>query len=350
MKVEAGDRVRFLNEVGGGLVTRTEGNLVFVEDEDGFEIPVPVFEVVVIEKVSDDKAPVSGSQKRPEKESRNQVVSEKEPLDAELEESGHDDFNPRIYLAFLNAGKSLDENGVLQLHLINDSNYHVTYLFSELGSDGYMHALFQGHVEPNTKLQLKEMPLKALDANWEVQLLLYKKGKPYPALAPVSTSLKLKAKRFLKDNSFTGNDFFYQPAVLISIIKNELEQKLELLTDTETQAIIREKEAKPVQKSSIKRASTPELLEVDLHIHELLDNWNNLSNSDIIQIQLDKFNNVMDANLKNRGRRIVFIHGVGNGTLKTELRKQLDRKYKGFDYQDASFREYGYGATMVMIK
>jgi dsDNA-specific endonuclease/ATPase MutS2 len=64
---------------------------------------------------------------------------------------------------------------------------------------------------------------------------------------------------------------------------------------------------------------------------------------------MDKFHQVMKENLKNKKRKIVFIHGVGNGTLKTELRKALDRKYKGHYYQDASFREYGYGATMVII-
>ena len=148
----------------------------------------------------------------------------------------------------------------------------------------------------------------------------------------------------------SGNDFFYQPALLIPIIKNELEQKLDLLTEADTKAIIREKEAKTIQKSSVKRQSTPELLEIDLHIHELLDNWDNLSNSEIIQIQMDKFYSVLDSNKSNKGRRIVFIHGVGNGTLKTEIRKQLERKYKGFDFQDASFREYGYGATMIIIK
>jgi hypothetical protein len=350
MKIQTGDKVRFLNEVGGGYVTRLEGNLVFVEDEDGFEIPVPVFEVVVVESASDGGKPVAGALKKPEKESKNLVVSEKEPFGEELEEVGHDDFNPRFYLAFINMSKSLNEDGLLQAHLINDSNYYCTYLISELGVDGYMHALFQGNVEPNTKLQLKEIPVKEMDANWEAQLILYKKGKPFPALAPVSTSLKLKAKRFFKENAFVGNDFFYQPAVLVSIIKNELEKKLDLLSEADTQAIIREKETKPLQKSAVKRQSTPELLEVDLHIHELLDKWDNLSNSEIIQIQMDKFQIVMEANVKNRGRRIVFIHGVGNGTLKTELRKQLDRKFKGLDYQDASFREYGYGATMVIIK
>lgn len=348
MKVQAGDRVRFLNEVGGGIVTRFEGNLIFVEDEDGFEIPVPIAEVVVIDKVTDNSPELKKN--NTSKESKNEVVSKRDSVEEELEEKGRDEFNPRIFLAFLNIGKTIDENGLLQLHLINDSNYYCIYLISQLETDGYMHALFQGNIEPNTKLLLKDVPMKEMDANWEIQLLLYKKGKPYPALAPVSTSLKLKARRFFKDNSFVGNDFFYQPAMIIPVIKNELKKKLDLLLDSDNQLFINDKETKPLQKSTVKRKSTPELLEIDLHIHELLDSWENLSNGEIVQIQMDKFYSVMDANLQNKGLRIVFIHGVGNGTLKTELRKQLDRKYKGISYQDASFREYGYGATMIIIK
>lgn len=349
MRVQPGDRVRFLNEVGGGIVTRLEGNLVFVEDEDGFEVPVPVYEVVLIEKKQSSEPDNNPSAVSPKVESVNEEVSKRSPIEEELEEEGHDEFSPRLYLAFLNAGKTLDENGTLQLHFINDSNYYCTYLFSQLGTDGYMHALYQGLIEPNTKIQLGERGIREMDVNLEVQMILFKKGKPFPALAPVSTSLKIKAKRFLKANSLVANDFFFQPASLISLVKNELEQKLDLLTDSETQSILKEKEAKPVQKSAVKRKSTPELLEIDLHIHELLDSWESLSNSEILQIQMDKFYAVMEANTKNKGRRIVFIHGVGNGTLKTELRKQLERKYKGIYYQDASFREYGYGATMVII-
>lgn len=349
MKIQPGDKVRFLNEVGGGIVTRLEGNLVFVEDEDGFEVPAPVFEVVVIERAQDLESAASTEKPASKKETRNEVVSQRTAVEDEMEEDGHDDFNPRIYLAFLNASKILDEKSVLQLHLINDSNYHCTYLLSKLGADGYMYALHQGSIEPNTKVSLDNVAVKDMDVNWEMQLILYKKGKPFPALAPVSASLKLKARRFLKDNCFTANDFFYQPVLLIPVIKNELEQKLDLLTEAETQSIIKEKETKLPTKIKFKAKSTPELLEVDLHIHELLDSWENLSNGDILQIQLDKFHSVMQANSTNKGRKLVFIHGVGNGTLKTELRKQLERKYKGIYFQDASFREYGYGATMVII-
>ena len=46
--VKVDDMVRFLNDVGGGRVVRLEGNLVIVEDEDGFERPVQAREVVVV--------------------------------------------------------------------------------------------------------------------------------------------------------------------------------------------------------------------------------------------------------------------------------------------------------------
>ncbi|HCF81364.1 MAG TPA: DUF2027 domain-containing protein, partial [Porphyromonadaceae bacterium] len=48
--------------------------------------------------------------------------------------------------------------------------------------------------------------------------------------------------------------------------------------------------------------------------------------------------------------KIVFIHGKGDGVLKNTLLKEIKNKYKSCYYQDASFREYGFGATMVTIR
>ena len=48
--MKIGDKVRFLSEVGGGVVTGFQGkNIVLVEDADGFDIPMPINECVVIE-------------------------------------------------------------------------------------------------------------------------------------------------------------------------------------------------------------------------------------------------------------------------------------------------------------
>jgi len=49
-KLNIGDKVRFLSDVGGGIVCGFQpGNIVLVEDEDGFQIPAPINDVVAIE-------------------------------------------------------------------------------------------------------------------------------------------------------------------------------------------------------------------------------------------------------------------------------------------------------------
>ena len=47
--MKIGDQVRFLNEIGGGRVAGFQGkNIVLVEDEDGFQVPMLTTEVVVV--------------------------------------------------------------------------------------------------------------------------------------------------------------------------------------------------------------------------------------------------------------------------------------------------------------
>ena len=88
---------------------------------------------------------------------------------------------------------------------------------------------------------------------------------------------------------------------------------------------------------------------VDLHASELLDSTAGLSPADILNLQIDRFAEVMQANLRFPGTKIVFIHGKGEGVLRQALMKELTHRFKGHDVQDASFREYGFGATQVTI-
>ena len=47
--MKIGDKVRFLSEVGGGIISGFKGkDIVLVEDEDGFEIPTPINDVVLV--------------------------------------------------------------------------------------------------------------------------------------------------------------------------------------------------------------------------------------------------------------------------------------------------------------
>jgi len=338
MKVKAGDIVRFLNISGGGTVSRVEGKLAFVEDEDGFEVPVIVHELVVIK---DEKPSNSQSSEQIEEE------VEEESYEYTEEEGGDDD--PRFYVAFLPGEKKGVESGHLRIQLVNDSNYFAYYTVSKKQKDETLELQFNGLIEPNTKISLDKMTVLQLDDRiWKISIMMFKKGKAYKELPAVSTEMKIKAARFFKENSFADNDYYHEKAVLMPVIKGDFEKKLEQLTQKDVDQVLREKEAKPVRKKYAKR-DEPGILEVDLHIDELIDTTAGLSKGEILNIQVDKFKQVMKDNAKFKGKKLVFIHGVGTGTLKNEIRRLLERQYKQHNYQDASFREYGYGATMVII-
>lgn len=103
------------------------------------------------------------------------------------------------------------------------------------------------------------------------------------------------------------------------------------------------------ERRAAQKQSASDLLEVDLHAEALLDLMVGLDAKDILQYQLKVFRDTMNEHLKQRGKRIVFIHGKGEGVLRNAIIKELRTRYAQCRYQDASFREYGYGATMVTI-
>ena len=57
----------------------------------------------------------------------------------------------------------------------------------------------------------------------------------------------------------------------------------------------------------------------------------------------------MNYSLHRLPQRIVFIHGKGDGVLRKAILTELKTKYPACKWQDASFKEYGYGATMVTV-
>ncbi|MFN8697684.1 MAG: Smr/MutS family protein [Flavobacteriales bacterium] len=92
-----------------------------------------------------------------------------------------------------------------------------------------------------------------------------------------------------------------------------------------------------------------DVVEVDLHIHELLDRHEGMSNSEIIAIQMEHFERMLRNSEEKKVKRVIFIHGVGQGVLRGEIRKMLRDYYPNCEYLDAPYHIYGYGATEVRI-
>lgn len=89
-------------------------------------------------------------------------------------------------------------------------------------------------------------------------------------------------------------------------------------------------------------------MEVDLHIHQLVSTTKHMSKHDILNYQLDTARRQLEFAIRKRIQRIVFIHGVGEGVLKTELDYLLSR-YDNITHYDADYQKYGLGATEAYI-
>jgi len=91
------------------------------------------------------------------------------------------------------------------------------------------------------------------------------------------------------------------------------------------------------------------LMEVDLHIHQLVESTRGLGNFDMLNLQLEHAKRQLEFAMQKRIQRVVFIHGVGEGVLKEEL-QYLFGKYDNLEHYDADYQKYGLGATEVYIR
>lgn len=87
---------------------------------------------------------------------------------------------------------------------------------------------------------------------------------------------------------------------------------------------------------------------VDLHIEKLVKNKKGMSNYDILSLQLDTAQHRLDLAINKRYNKIVFIHGVGDGVLKADL-YSLFRRYDRIQFYEASYADFGQGATEIRI-
>ena len=380
--MKKGDKVRFLSEVGGGKVAGFQGkDIVLVEDEDGFEIPMPINEVVVVEQ--DDYAMSKmisakmDAQKKAAEHADTELHNDSRSIKAILNEHDADvDMNVdeydaadreityraqaqerqggnklSAYLAFVPIDIKDVTNTRFETYLVNDSNYylHYTYLTAE-GNAWTLKA--EGEIEPNTKLFVEEFGRDALNEmeHVAIQMIAFKRDKSFLLKPATDVQFRLDPVKFYKLHLFEENDFFETPALMYTIVEND-EVARPLVVDAKRLKEQMYKEEKVVAITSKKKSKTDDgTLVVDLHADEVLETTAGMNSADILHYQMDIFKKTMDENRKKKGQKIIFIHGKGEGVLRQTIIHELNYRYKSCTYQDASFQEYGYGATQVTIK
>ena len=103
-------------------------------------------------------------------------------------------------------------------------------------------------------------------------------------------------------------------------------------------------------KKNVKTSRKKEIpaMEVDLHIHQLVKSTKGMSNYDMVTLQLETARRQLQFAMSKKIPRVIFIHGVGQGVLKEELRFEFS-KYAEIKVSDADYRKYGLGAMEIYI-
>ena len=365
--MKIGDRVRFLNDVGGGKITGFQkGNIVLVEDEDGFDIPVLASEVVVITTDDYNIAKVDTMERKSPKEEApvapKVIVSddvEIDPADREITykpkpEERADGERLNVILAFVPTDISNFSQTTFECYLINDCNYYIDYAYMSQENAAYK-MRSHGVVEPNTKVFIEEVNHAMLNDLERVafQLFAYKEDKPFLPKPSIHAEIRIDTTKFFKFHTFREGLFFDEPTLEFAIVKDDKAVRpLRVDSQELREAMIakREQRREHPQKARVsKKSNVKEIIEVDLHAHELLETTAGMSAGDIKEYQMSVVRKTLNSHLKDKGRKIVFIHGKGDGVLRNAIISELKHKYKQCSFQDASFQQYGFGATMVTI-
>ena len=371
--MKIGDRVRFLNQTGGGMVVGFgKKGWVTVEDEDGFEIPVPERECVVVEE--------------------NAVAAEGKNIQTK------DGEKLNIALAYGKAGAGF------ACSMANECNYNllVTYSVQTVKKDGTTAHLtmFAGEVIP---YEVKELfrfgkeELNDFSKRVLVRIVPFKRGQGLKntnshTLKPViEKDFILDPINLLKDGMYKENDYTTGKSYIIPMVNENLKELplIQTADDDKLRQALKakfqgEKESaqgvnrqgagnstgntagnrafingkwveiskgnkEAIEEKALIKTSATGILEVDLHASALLETIVGMDNTAILKYQMEKFNEAMKTVLRKKGQRIVFIHGKGDGVLRKAILSELKTKYPTCRWQDASFKEYGYGATMVTV-
>ncbi|WP_431167421.1 Smr/MutS family protein [Tenacibaculum halocynthiae] len=147
----------------------------------------------------------------------------------------------------------------------------------------------------------------------------------------------------VKDEEGMEYQFLKTELVKIEVEQKELSKYLNINNTILKEKISKEKP----KKNNFIKSKNEVVMEVDLHAEKILKSTKGMDNYDILSFQIEKARQKIEYCLSKKISKIVFIHGVGEGVLKTELNYLLNRY--PVKYYEASYQKYGMGATEVYV-
>ena len=402
--IKVGDTIRYLNASGGGVVKRIERGVAWVEGPDGFELPTPIHECVVVDSrdtfVPAYKPPVVKRQE-PTAQQPKSSAPVATPATPEPVESAEQDLS---FVAPLSKGPWFDRSGgeQLQVHvaylpvsyehfgqspyetyLINESNYHLLFTYSTTTTAGGYKLRSAGVLEPDMRVLVEEFDASEINdhAISHFQFIAYKPERTYRSMPPVERQVRMDVVKLVKRHAFRENPFFDEDALVIPVLEaydgarqasaeepapvpNRSGALPQRAIERTAQATVAQKgtqkaSQKPTKKASAKPqseskrpdtpvapqaapAATEQTIEkVGLEAERILPNTTGMTPHEVLLYQLKNFRRELDKRLDRRG--------AGQGVLHQLIINRIEQDYPMVQYRDVTFDGFPMGAIEVTI-
>ncbi len=366
MELKVGDKVRFLNEKGGGIITGLiSTSMVKVAIEEGFEVPVLVNDLIKIEpngaadrffdrpvkvdiKVSES---VTARKEEVEKEKTTQEENIGDPVSSIYRQSGAG-LAEGIYLIWEPHDQKWLITGNIDIILVNNTAFDAIFSFLLEEDKNSFAGVSYDVIPAYSKIHIETITREDLEAwtNGIVQVLFHS-HEMQDLYQPLHAHFKVKASRFFKETGYQEFKLTDSKAIILQLgdiasqklmpgnVHGKLSmdpaarQKIDAITPT---ALID------------KHRTGPREAEVDLHISALRTDYTTMPQDEILLYQIDYFSRMLESAITFNYNRITFIHGIGNGVLKSAIINQL-KDYENLELRKASFARYGNGAIEIVI-
>ncbi|MEI7982662.1 MAG: DUF2027 domain-containing protein, partial [Bacteroidota bacterium] len=317
--------------------------------EDGFEIPTMISELIKIEA---GNAAARFFESHYDIKLPENPPAEEEPADDRMQMLpaflARDRKSEEIFLAFVPHDQKWLITGLIDVILINNSGYDVLYNIFSRTALGHYEGKDYGSLFPDAKLLIATINREQL-VHWcegSIQFLFHRQQVD-TVLPPFNSEFTIEGRRFFKEGSYNFHPVIQAKGVVVKVLS---------LTDyfsEEEKSVVHDKVADipPLERNAnliMKFNTGSREAEVDLHIHELVDDPSNMEKSEILEFQKNYFRKCLNSAISSHFLKVIFIHGTGNGVLRNELKAEL-KNYEGIEFFDAPYAKYGVGAIEVRI-
>ena len=289
MNLKPGDKVKFLNAKGGGVVRKIiDTRMVSIEVEGGFEIPTLISELVRIDSeqaggrnfnesfnVSDKEGEVSDTM--PAADDRMMDLPRSIIINRKSED---------IFLAFVPHDQKWLITGLLDVLLINNTSCDVLYNFVQKNDDGKFTGIDYGSVFPGSTLLVGTIEREELGkwTNGYLQFLFHK-NTTGDLLPPFNSEVVIKGTKFFSEASYRESPMIDGKGIVVKIMSLTTYNDGKKSVEEEKISGSGEKRKTDQEEIILHHQAAFREAEVDLHIHELLDDSSNLEKSDILDFQ-----------------------------------------------------------------